>query len=283
MDSFILPKARFYPTKITIGFAQPLLPGRANLPRHHQLRNLIASPEPNVLYGVCKHDVYEVNLKTSTRTHIAHLPYVPRCTDCGYGWIVMGIGDQPHNSIAIINTNADDAADVDAQLPVNFDRRRARPASLKIEPMGDEIVNSVSIHKLEGSESLGVMDDVVAVLTNNDKTVRIFSLTQHLEAAVLDLHFQVNHATISPDGQVLVAVGDWQQAYFFERIPLDEDDSKVSTSKYASGHCTWELFNITDLHVPKAASISSYFCTAWSSSGHLCAVVSLPRAFVHSN
>jgi hypothetical protein len=132
----------------------------------------------------------------------------------------------------------------------------------------------VSIHKLEGSERLGIEDDVVAVLTNNDRTVRIFSLTQHLEMAVLDLHFQVNHATISPDGQILVAVGDWQQAYFFERIPLDEDESKVSTSKYASGHCSWELLEIVDLHVPKAALISSYFCTAWSSSGHLCAVVS---------
>lgn len=235
-----------------------------------------------MLYAVCKNDVYEVNLQTRIRTHIAHLPNAPRCTDCGYGWVVLGIGDKPHNSIAIINTN-DDAAEVDDQLPVSFDGRRPKKPSLKIEPMGDEIVNSVSIHKLEGPEKLGVEDDVVAVITNNDHTVRVFSLTQHLEAAVLDLHFQVNHATISPDGQVLIAVGDWQQAYFFERIPLNESDSRVSTSKYASGHCTWELLTVVDLHVPKGASISSYFCTAWSSSGHLCAVVSPPPDYVHPN
>jgi hypothetical protein len=186
----------------------------------------------------------------------------------------MGIGDAPDNSVAIINTNGD-AADVDDALPVDPERRREpKKASLRIEHIGDEIVNSVSIHKLQGTGE--IKDDVVAVLTNNDKTVRIFSLSQHLEMAVLDLHFQVNHATISPDGQFLIAVGDWQQAYFFERIPLDEDESKVSTSTYASGHCSWELLDIVDLHVPKSASISSYFCTAWSSSGHLCAVVSHP-------
>jgi hypothetical protein len=285
MDSFILPKARFYPARITIGFVPPAARRLANLPSHHQLRNLIASPEPDLLYYVSKTEVYELNLKTNTRAHIAHLPRIPRCCACGYGWIVMGIGEAPEkdNSVAIINTNeGEDAAAVDDQLPVDFERRRdqRRKASLRIEHIGDDIINSVSIHKLRGSEKQGIQDDVVAVLTNNDKTVRIFSLSQHLEMSVLDLHFQVNHATISPDGQVLIAVGDWQQAYFFERIPLEEEESKVSTSKYASAHCSWELLDIMDLHVPKSASISSYFCTAWSSSGHLCAVVSVLLIYV---
>ena len=69
---------------------------------------------------------------------------------------------------------------------------------IRLEKIGTDIVNSISIHKLP-ADGHG-QDEIVAVLTNNDKTVRVYSLTQNLELAVLDLPFAMNHATISPEG-----------------------------------------------------------------------------------
>jgi hypothetical protein len=144
---------------------------------------------------------------------------------------------------------------------------------VQVEQAGQEIVNSISIHRLEGSEDAGTQEDIVAVITNNDKTIRVFSLTQHSQNTVLELPFAVNHATISPDGRTLVAVGDYQQAYFYDRKDLGlVADSKLH--KYVSAHCMWELEFIVALHVPRTITATGYFSTAWSPSGNLCAVAS---------
>ena len=149
-----------------------------------------------------------------------------------------------------------------------------RPADIQLEQAGQEIVNSISIHKLEGDDESGILDDVVAVITNNDKTIRIWSLTQHSQNTVLELPFAVNHATISPDGRTLVAVGDYQQAYFYERVDLSSSAADSKHNRYASSHSMWELLNIVSLHVPRALTTTGYFTTAWSPSGNLCAVAS---------
>jgi hypothetical protein len=141
-----------------------------------------------------------------------------------------------------------------------------------VEQAGQEIVNSISIHKLAGDREEGTLDDVVAVITNNDKSIRVFSLTSHSQTGLFELPFAVNHATISPDGRILVAVGDYQQAYFYERVDHPRADSK--RMHYASACCVWELLNIVALHVPRNITATGYFSTAWSPSGRLCAVAS---------
>lgn len=146
------------------------------------------------------------------------------------------------------------------------------PPHISLEKLGDEIVNSISIHKLT-SDHPAVADDVVAVLTNNDKSIRIFSLSQQTETAVLELPFPVNHATISPDGQLLIAVGDYQQCYFYERADL-KPAPDADSQKFASAHCMWELLDVVSLHVPKHVATTGYFSTAWSPNGRLCAVAS---------
>jgi hypothetical protein len=182
-----------------------------------------------------------------------------------HGYICVGGGDSGHFAIVTLNhTNA-------MSNPGALGWQRSRPATVQVEQAGQEIVNSISIHKLEGKEDAGTLDDVVAVLTNNDKTIRIFSLTQHTQNTVLELQFPVNHATISPDGRTLVAVGDYQQAYFYERVDPPADSK---SQKYASAHSMWELLNIVALHVPRSITTTGYFTTAWSPSGNLCAVAS---------
>jgi hypothetical protein len=160
------------------------------------------------------------------------------------------------------------------RLPVEFGSMPHRsPPSVKIEQIGGDIVNSISIHKLEGNSELGIADDIVAVFTNNDKTVRIFSLMGHEQTATLDLPFAVNHATISPDGRMLVAVGDYQQAYIYERIDV-KPSPDLKSQKLVASHCEWEMFNIVSLHVPKPAVVAGYFTTAWSPNGRLCSLSS---------
>jgi WD40 repeat protein len=268
-SKIVQPGCRYFPTDILV--------------KHWQLRNLISSDEPRIITYASVSKLYQLDLNTHKHTLIVDLgkisenEFIPRCIASGFGWICAG--GEEEGLIAIVNVNvpASDAAEVDQQLPIDFARRPenpSRPPTVRLDRVGASIINSIAIYKIKGNTKLGIQDDVVAVLTNNDKTVRILSLSEGIETAVLDVSFPVNHATISPDGQVLVAVGDHQQAYFFEKIVLDPHESKISTAKYASSHCRWVLLNIVKLHVPRQAGISGYFSTAWSASGALCAVAS---------
>lgn len=170
-----------------------------------------------------------------------------------------------------------DPADVDASLPLDFEHRSPRPpllgtaAPIRLEKIGEDIVNSISIHKLPDED--GVEGDVVAVLTNNDKTVRLYSLTQNLEVTVIDLPFAMNHATISPDGKMMVAVGDAPIGFFFERTKTQKSNSsKTLEGGLQSGRPEWQSFEEVSLYRPDSAHADGYFTTAWSPSGRLCAL-----------
>lgn len=146
-----------------------------------------------------------------------------------------------------------------------------RAASVKIERIGEEIVNSISIHRIQEEDAH--LDDIVAVLTNNDKTVRVYSLPQSLETCVLDLPFAMNHATVSPDGTMMVAVGDVNQAYFFSReVRGTPPQIPKPHNRLTSGSIDWNLTNVVNLHVSAAEATMGYFTTAWSPSGRLVAV-----------
>lgn len=146
-----------------------------------------------------------------------------------------------------------------------------RGASVKVERIGEEIVNSISIHRIQDEDAH--LDDIVAVLTNNDKTVRVYSLPQRLETCVLDLPFAMNHATISPDGKMLVAVGDVNQAYFFRRYIKDTPPQIPKPhNRLTSGSVDWALTSVVNLHVTAPDSTLGYFTTAWSPNGRLVAL-----------
>lgn len=166
---------------------------------------------------------------------------------------------------------------VDAALPLDFQPRLPRPPVLsaahriRLEKIGEDIVNSITIHKFP-AEGDG-QDEVLAVLTNNDRTVRMYSLTQNLEVTVLDLPFPMNHATISPDGSLLVAVGDTSTAYFFERVKKDRP-SRMKTPEVQMQVFSpeWQLLEQVSLHRVGDLLSDGYFSTAWSPNGRLCAV-----------
>ncbi|KAI9693030.1 MAG: hypothetical protein M1822_005025 [Bathelium mastoideum] len=260
-NDLVLPKKRIFPTKIPIS--------------HWQLRHYISLPEPDHLYYATGSDVWCLNPSTQKRTHVAYLPFEARCTASGYGWIC--VGGEDNGDFAAIRTGASSPAEIDALLPLDFGLSDHTHPSfstiaprVKVERIGEEIVNSVSVHRLPALE--GANEEVVAVLTNNDKTVRIYSLTHLMETTILGLSVPVNHATISPDGQILVAVGDAPRAYFFERIKGKQGAKLKSHEDPNSLVQDWQFLTEAKLHCPREATSCCYFSTAWSPSGTLCAL-----------
>jgi hypothetical protein len=241
------------------------------------LRHFISCPEPDLVYYASGAAVYCLNAATRTQAHVTTLPWEARCTASGYGFVC--VGGEEHGNFAAIKVTGfppTDPSDVDASLPLDFQHRLPRPPLLgaasrvHLEKIGTDIVNSISIHKLQ-AEGDG-QDQVVAVLTNNDKSVRIYSLTHNLELAVFDLPFAVNHAAISPDGQMLVAVGDSPVGFFFERLKSSKYSKKPPEELIQSTPPGWIELKQVNLYRPAHSHADGYFTTAWSPSGRLCAL-----------
>lgn len=99
---------------------------------------------------------------------------------------------------------------------------------------------------------------------NNDSTVRIFSLSQSRLLSTLQFSCYMNHASISPDGQLLVAVGDEPKAFFCRRIPASTSSGDQDANR------TWQ--EIAEPRLNPATLGDACFTTAFSPSGHICAV-----------
>ncbi|KAK0325808.1 hypothetical protein LTR82_003346 [Friedmanniomyces endolithicus] len=263
-DNLAHAQKAFYPVNIPV--------------THWQLRHYISTPEPDLLYYASAHDIYCLNTASKKRKHVATLPFEARCTASGYGWVCVGGEDEGHfAAIKLDGHGARSTQDEEGTSPGEPWRQQSTAArtsgrtaaSVKVERIGEEIVNSISIHRIQDEEAH--LDDIVAVLTNNDKTVRVYSLPQSLETTVLDLPFAMNHATISPDGQTLVAVGDFNQAYLFQReLQVAPPQIPKPHNRLTSASIDWTLTNVVALHA--SDSTAGYFTTAWSETGHLVAV-----------
>lgn len=180
-------------------------------------------------------------------------------------------------------------AEVDALLPLDLDPESrfqahqfltgsrpdsafigGRKAEVQIQELGTDIVNSVTLHRLRG-DGKEFQDEIIAIMTNNDHTVRIYSLTQSRSLDTLDFPTAMNHATISPDGNLLVAVGDEPHAYFHKRVTS-------GTVRVQNGptllHNEWQLIASPLLRVTGPEDGGMCFTTDFSPSGHICAVAS---------
>lgn len=123
--------------------------------------------------------------------------------------------------------------------------------------------------------SLGVSVLFLKVSSNNDRTVRIYSLSQSLLLETLDFPTRMNHASISPDGKLLLAVGDEvpprneTRAFFCKRVDMPSIvvEPRVSYPRY-------EWHESAEPKLLTACEKDPCFCTAFSPSGHICAVAS---------
>ena len=79
----------------------------------------------------------------------------------------------------------------------------------------------------------------------------------------------MNHASISPDGQLMVAVGDEPQAFFCRRIRL--------LTLALDGEAAFARYEWQEIAEPRLSLVpekDACFSTAFSPSGHICAVAS---------
>ena len=102
----------------------------------------------------------------------------------------------------------------------------------------------------------------VFVLRNNDQSVRIFSLTQSGLLDTLEFPDAMNHASISPDGELLLAVGDRHTAFFWKRLRLPG-----TSSDGVSSYARYKWHEIARLKLSLAELKDSCFSTAFSPSG----------------
>ena len=79
----------------------------------------------------------------------------------------------------------------------------------------------------------------------------------------------MNHATISPDKELMVAVGDEPRAFFCRR---QQPKSSAVSGKAVATNLEW--YEIAQPKLSAAATWDMCFSTAFSPSGHLCAVAS---------
>lgn len=105
--------------------------------------------------------------------------------------------------------------------------------------------------------------------SNNDQTVHIFSLAQSIPIQAIEFPTSMNHATISPDGNLLIAVGDQPRAFFCRRVSLP---SVAINGGETFANSEWH--NFAELPLSSCSPKDGCFTTAFSPSGHICAVAS---------
>ncbi|KAL4944758.1 hypothetical protein BDV06DRAFT_232558 [Aspergillus oleicola] len=284
-DSLVLPtKRRFFPFRI---------------PNYHQqLRHYISTADRDRIYVVVDRVVYSIHVSSRKRETIAVIPFEPKCLAAGYGWI--GIGGTNNGECAFVKLSDRSArvsrerstarpTDVDSALPIDLEasqRNSPRPATeaeqtptsstgsqlpeVQLHKFGGSIVNSVTIHRLPGDDK-GFREEDVAVLSNNDKTVTIYSITRSKIVKKLNHPACMNYAIISPDSSILAAVGDESSAYFYG---ITRDLSTVVTTDNGGRMSGWtlELLLCIEMEIGPKIEDKCCFTIAFSQSNRLCAI-----------
>lgn len=108
------------------------------------------------------------------------------------------------------------------------------------------------------------------LLSNNDATVKIFSLLKHEVIETLKHPFPMNYSIISPDSEILVAVGDECRVFFYKRKQIYGRYDAYEGNNLA--RYRWELIASPTVGVEGHFNCECAFTIAFSPSGHLCAV-----------
>ena len=276
VENFVHPRRTWYSSKIPNA--------------HNQLRHMASAPQADIIYFANKKDVFKIETASQKRKHVTELPFEPKCTATGHGFFCAGDDKGyfaylriPEGATPLTHASDSPLADLAAASQrLGYSSLLDDPAFLgqifpsrtRIERIGRDIMNSISIHRIR-SPIPGVDDDVVALITCNDKVVRIWSLTRDQEQVVDEFPQPMNHATMSPDQQRLVIVGDHDVIYFYRRhdIQANLQHLKRTRDKEISWY-SWHQERMFQLPTGSRFDSLAYFTTAWSDSGKLCATAS---------
>ncbi|KAI8072404.1 WD40-repeat-containing domain protein [Gongronella butleri] len=173
---FLRPNPRIHEQRVTI--------------HHWQLRDLVLAPQEglkNELIVPSGQDIYRYNYKTRDRQYlIRDMGYPPTCMTTGYGFWAAG-GQRGDLTLRDLNS--------DYQVTIT-----SSPSCT--------INNGLCFAKIG--------QDIRLLVSNNDATIRVFSvpLLQLLET--IDFRTAVNHSSVSPDGTMMVSVGDDSTIHLFK-------------------------------------------------------------------
>lgn len=118
--------------------------------------------------------------------------FEPRSLTSRYGWIVAGA---EHGVLAILDDRGD-ASTLQEGL---------RKQEVTI---GGCLVNGIHLYRNASGEE-------VALVSSNDHTLKSYNLSQGRLERPMSMQTAMNHATVSPDGQWMIAVGDNTECYLF--------------------------------------------------------------------
>lgn len=225
---------------------------------HPQLRNFISTVYKDKLFYVNRYDVYILDIATNERTVLVTIPFEARCLAAAHGWVC--VGGETKGDCAFVYIGEQDGE------PGNFCHE------LLVEMLGREIVNSMVVQILK-PDVAGYKDETVVLISNNDHTVTIYSLTQRTTLATVEHPQPMNHAVLCPDTTIMAAVGDENKVYFMKRI-LDESESETPPKSARFANYDWQPLSAPD--IPKGdLQIDDFsFAVTFSEDGKLCAASS---------
>jgi len=241
-DSLANPR-KFYPLEISVP--------------HHQLRHFISLASNDRLYYVNHYDIFCLCLQTQKRILLATVPFEARCLAADHGWIA--VGGELKGDCAFVRV------DEENEEPKCFGH------DLVVDVLGGEIVNAMTIHRLQNqSES---ENEPVVVISNNDKTVKIYSLAQREVLTTIKHAVPMNYATLSPDGEIIAAVGDSEEVFFYQRKVAEQ---LTGSTKAATVFPKYEWQRLACPPVPAGEHTPGDHCfsIAFSQTGRLCAASS---------
>ncbi|KAI9592477.1 hypothetical protein BDF19DRAFT_498479 [Syncephalis fuscata] len=154
--------------------------------QHWQLRDLLLCPfTRDELFTVNQNNVLRYcPFNNETTPVMKYLPFTPVSMAIGCGYIAVG-GQRSQLSIRELDSNWS----VDTQV-------------------GGTINNAIHISRH--------LDQDRVVVCNNDQTIKAFTLPDLNKVATVQLPVAVNHASVSPDGKRMVAVGDSDEIFMFD-------------------------------------------------------------------
>lgn len=225
---------------------------------HPQLRNFISTVYANKVFYVHCYDVYTLDLETNERTILVTIPFEARCLAAAHGWIC--VGGETHGDCAFIHIGEENGQ------PGNFCHE------LRVETLGKEIVNSMTVQILRAETSYH-RDEIVVLTSNNDHSVTMYSLSQKVPLATIECPQPMNHAVLNPDTNILAIVGDENKVYFMRRL-LDEDLQDPPPEQHRYAEYEWRPLATPDLPKVDCRLNDFSFAVAFSGDGRLCAASS---------
>ncbi|ELR04467.1 hypothetical protein VC83_01983 [Pseudogymnoascus destructans] len=216
---------------------------------HWQLRSFVHSPSLGKIHYLGVRDIYEIDTSKQTRRIVDTLSFKPKCLVSSNGWICCG-GEKGRFTALHLDSNEGGVgppSEADARLPLDLDpfrrlhlslqNRDSRPGAgadanrnrSQMRIIGDEILNCITLWFPRSDVAEGAYTKPVAVVASNDLSAYIVDLKTLEIIESVEQVDPVNLGRISPDGSVLIVVGDDPYMHVYKRSlesgsRKDEDD-----------------------------------------------------------